>query len=107
MKLPRHVTIGPFSYDVHSDKAARQELGDLDQYGATDNLQQLILVTPDGSNGARAETLLHEILHACWDQTPLRDFDPDVEESVVAALSPLLFGVLRANPKLVKALTDA
>lgn len=107
MKLPRHVHIGPHRYAVHSDQQAQTELDELGQTGATDHAQLLLYVSGAGADTVQAETLLHEILHACWDQTALRDFDEGVQESVIAGLSPLLFGVLRANPKLVKALTDA
>lgn len=103
MTLPKAVKIGPFHYRIRrpSKALARENLS-----GAAWHPLLTIAVDRDLHPVYAAETLLHEVLHACWDQTPLRDFDDDVEESIVAALSPLLFGVLRDNPELVRCLTD-
>ena len=55
---------------------------------------------------AMRETLLHEVLHACWHHTNMAhhgtvDKD-DLEEWVVGTLSFPLIAVLRENPALVK-----
>lgn len=56
-----------------------------------------------------AATLLHEVLHAVWSTVGLSHANlaevEDREETVVAALEPLLLDVLRRNPKLVRYLT--
>jgi hypothetical protein len=55
------------------------------------------------------ETLLHEILHACWSTTQLNEENPkeweDAEEQVVGRLSGTLLATLQDNPKVLKYLT--
>lgn len=95
MTLPRTVKIGPFHYHIRrpSKALARENLS-----GASWHPQLTIAVDHSLHPVYAAETLLHEVLHACWDQTPLRDFDDDVEESIVAALSPLLSACCETTP---------
>lgn len=52
------------------------------------------LLPPD-----QAETMLHELLHACWPSGPL---PADVEEGAVSAMAPVLSQIVRDNPLLVK-----
>lgn len=57
---------------------------------------------------SQAETLIHELLHACW---PYRwnafQKYQEIEEDLVTALAPLLAMVLRDNPSLILWLTSA
>lgn len=52
------------------------------------------------------ELLFHEITHAVWDSTMLThaplDSIEDKEEFVISLQSPVMLGVLRTNPHLVK-----
>lgn len=106
MKLPKHVTVGPHRYRIRS--TGKSTLLDLQGLmGQTDSRSNEILVSPDQSDGQQADTLLHEILHAAYDQTSLRRLDAEAEEAVVSALTPILLGVLRNNPDIVKVLTGA
>lgn len=96
MKPPATVAIGPHTYEV----AVVDELGG-DLIGDTDSTQLTIRLQAGMPDSVTAEVLLHELLHAVWDMTPLRDFDDAVEESIVTALAPPLLDLLRRNPKLV------
>lgn len=59
-----------------------------------------ILVWPAVSPCDQADTLLHEILHACWDVMHLGD---EVrEETAVSNLSSSLCQVFRDNPGLIE-----
>lgn len=55
---------------------------------------------------ALRETLLHEILHACWEQANLggrgKIEDNELEELIVASLSFPLITVLQENPDVVE-----
>lgn len=106
MKLPKHVQVGPHRYRIRSTGKAT-ELALQGLMGQTDSRSNEILVSPDQSDGQQADTLLHEILHAAYDQTSLRRLDAEAEEAVVSALTPILLGVLRNNPEIVKVLTGA
>jgi hypothetical protein len=52
------------------------------------------------------EVLLHELVHAVWDATMLTHIDlspiDDKEEFIVGLQSPLLLGILKGNPGLIK-----
>ena len=64
------------------------------------------MIDPDLSGTVAAECLLHELLHAIYDQTSLRGGGKSAEEDVVSAISPLIVSVLRDNPTLVALLID-
>lgn len=57
------------------------------------------------------ELLLHELTHAGWNATMLThaplDAIEDVEEFIVAAQTPVLLGILRDNPHIVKYLQSS
>lgn len=106
MKLPKHVTVGPHRYRIRSTgKRTLLKLQGL--MGQTDSRSNEIHVSPQQSDDQQADTLLHEILHAAYDQTSLRHLDAEGEEAVVSALAPILLGVLRNNPDVVRVLTRA
>lgn len=103
MKLPRDILIGPHLYKVRSGKKAAAKMDD-GQLGESCSRSLTIWVHPNQHDSSVADTLLHEVLHACWDQTSLRCLDSAQEEAAVSSLAPLLLAVLRANPDLVDAL---
>ena len=105
--VPSEVRLGPHTVTVRSDP---DTVGLLREDGRrADTLPNVltIRIDPDRPPTAVAESLLHEILHACWDLTSLRTSEQcaEIEEAAVSALSPWLLGVLRDNPDLVKLLT--
>ena len=57
--------------------------------------------------GTERETILHELLHGAWNMTTLdRIYDADMEENILYSLSPLIVGLLRDNPPLVRYLLE-
>jgi hypothetical protein len=77
-------------------------------YGRTSARAQLIELAADQPPANMRDSLLHEVLHACFAQTSLasdRSWERR-EEQVVRALTPVLLQVLRSNPKLVRALLE-
>ena len=110
MTPPRHVTVGPYRYELVISAAevarANRTDGEL-RLGLTDHRNLRILVCDDAADQVVQETTLHEVLHAAFAASGL-SFDGSgvSEESVVAALSPVLYGALRANKGLVSWLTS-
>lgn len=87
---------------VHADD-------DVPLLGITDPHMQLIQIEGAGAGPTvRANTLLHEVMHACLAMAGITDVLTDEdEERVVRRLSPLLLQALRDNPGLVTYLVDA
>lgn len=102
---PPSIAVGVHRYSVATDAAVCEDLRSEVKRGTVDPDRLLIRVDVSAPFTLTADTLLHEILHACWNQTPLRERDEDDEERTVTALTPLLLGVLRDNPDLVAYLT--
>lgn len=94
-KLPATVKIG--HRDVSIERATAEQLeGAYGDYLADKQRIRLAdYLTPQNA----AETLIHEILHACWPQR--WTLVGDVEETFVSALAPTLAAVWRDNPDLV------
>lgn len=106
MKYPATVSVGPHEYELDLSAAAgyaRRADGEL---GHTELDTFKISVDPDRPDSGVAETVLHEILHAIFRQAALgeRPGLAAAEEHVVTAMAPLLLGVLRQNPELIRAL---
>lgn len=85
---PRGVTIGWRRYQI-APLTAGDDAGECDADRAIIRLRA-------GDGAYMAHTLLHEILHACYDQAALRR--KDGEERVVSGLANTLAQVLRDNP---------
>lgn len=112
MKPPTHIKIGASVYRLHVDKKAwKQRLsksGDAHTTrGHTSTHKHEIWCDPSGAETLVRETVLHEVLHALFDDSgaPIAD-DVDQEEIVIRALSPRLYAVLVENPGLVAYLTE-
>lgn len=105
---PESISIGPHTYEVRSDHDTAVLLRAENNNGDSRPSDLLIRVDPDRPHTAVADTVLHEALHCAWSQTSLRASEnlTDHEEAIVTALAPLLLGMLRANPDLVKFLTS-
>lgn len=105
--VPKHIAVGPHTYTVYTDVQHGLEIraqgGDADKtcIGSTDHHHLTIWVDGTLAPSMLAETLLHEVIHACAASTGGLDFTDD-EEGSVKRLSPLLFGVLRDNPMLMR-----
>ncbi|MCB1466620.1 MAG: hypothetical protein KDK08_05615 [Rhizobiaceae bacterium] len=98
MNMPDRVQIGPYPYEIREwDHAVSVEAG---AYGLCDMENQTIWVRQTLKGPRKAEVLLHEILHACWESGSLPDA-PD-EEHAVNALGIQLTQAMRANPEVFR-----
>lgn len=98
--MPSVIQIGPYRFAV--------ELNETADSGQFLHESQKILIGPENGPDARADTLLHEVLHGHFVLLGLReDISKKLEEKIVLALAPLLLDTLRKNPKLVAYLTHA
>jgi hypothetical protein len=105
-KIPDQLVIGAHTYEVRSDPDTAWHLRENGSRAETRADRTLILIDPDLPPSLLAESLLHEILHACWHQTPLRVMEhlQDQEEEVVTALAPILLAALRSSKPLQRIL---
>lgn len=103
-KMPTEVVVGPFHYRVTTDKAehnqaCREEQTEL--AGRTDKWLQVISIEPMLASEQKADTLLHECLHAIAEIVGLSKEWGDQEEGFVRRLSPALLDLLQRNPQVV------
>lgn len=104
-RFPALIRVGPFRY-----KARRVKESDAyeESAGVCFTKQHRIEVTLGQSPLLTKERLLHEVLHALWDITfpdPVPSWDA-YEERFVKHMAPVLLGLLRDNPTLVRYLTE-
>lgn len=104
--MPRRVYVHPHTYSLAIDRDGRlDELEDLN--GLCDFDRQRIWVKTPQTPGMERDTVLHEVLHAVFDQLDVKrrmkeEVGKEFEEDVVYALAPRLLAVLKDNPGLVK-----
>ena len=97
ISLPASVKVGYVDYQlvlwesIEATAASRK--------GECCNLTSVIRVRADMAPRSFAETLIHEILHACFYVFDIRD--DDKEEKTVSVLSVALATVWRDNPSVV------
>ena len=95
MTLPEHLKIGFEIYRVGNSLAEVEEQGHCEVEKGT------IQIAPRLSGRRRMAVLIHEILHACWDQAEMDDLaKDDAEEAIINRLAPVLTQVLLDNPVL-------
>jgi hypothetical protein len=105
-KLPRTIQVGIHTYTVNKTKHAARKVRDDERHGDCNSNDLAIRIDTHRPSSVVAETLLHETLHACWNQAGLNEqHDGDAEERAVVALAPLLLDVLQSNPTLIRYLT--
>lgn len=100
VSAPQHVQVGPHLYTIKWGSKAVRKRGRVGEHEA----ETLTISIGDRVEGSqRADTLLHEILHAILSQTALdHELDHDAAESLVLRLTPLLLSVIHDNPDLVR-----
>ena len=101
MSLPKHITIGPLTFTVKTDKETiNQATADshVSFYANIRFSQNDILIDPEQHIHHQRMTLLHEVLHGCFHVTML---DKKWEETAVRLLTGPLLDTLRRNPDLV------
>lgn len=104
MKFPSKVRVGAHVYRLKYDIELRRH--ELTGLCSTD--PQWISIAP-GVMAATTEreTVLHELLHAVWNQTALaKKMTPDEQEEAIWQLAPLVLALLRDNPRLVTYLIE-
>ncbi|MGH3476014.1 MAG: hypothetical protein ACRDQD_04165 [Nocardioidaceae bacterium] len=107
--MPEVIRVGPYRYRVVVDQAVvdascRELQANLT--GSADHVTQTISLSPNLGPDARAEVLLHECIHAIFEQATVRyDVKPSVLERLVELLGYAVLDLLRRNPELVAYLT--
>lgn len=103
------VIVGPHTYEVTVDKNAINACSSKSEdslVGQCDTALCHIIIDPEQSASQLTDTLLHEVLHACFELIGASsDIDHDTEEKLVRRLSPVLIQVLRDNPDLIEEIT--
>jgi Zn-dependent peptidase ImmA (M78 family) len=101
---PKVVFVGPKTYaiEVSAEQTAKQ-----DAEAVCFAKHEQIYLAPDLAPGTERVAVLHELVHACFDDAAVGGVldKEDDEEKVCLALAPRLLDVLRRNPKLVTYLT--
>jgi histidinol-phosphate/aromatic aminotransferase/cobyric acid decarboxylase-like protein len=64
----------------------------------------IIIDSEFGEPRYTADTIVHEILHACWANTPLTSSKKPTEEDVVRGLTPGITTVFLDNPEFYSAM---
>lgn len=98
MILPPSIKVLGFDWEVMYSRDVTYEAN---AYGTTHHSSQKLFIDPTTSEQKKAQTLLHELMHAIWWQTGLgKRYDkdhPKIEEEVVHTLSMGLYQVLKDN----------
>lgn len=97
MKIPKKLKIGGFDWTVRENYDITYE-GNC--YGSTHHGRQNIFLDPNMSQAKKQETLLHEIMHACYWQAGLIEFekkDKITEEQMISSMAMSLYQVLKDN----------
>ena len=106
--LPKHIQVLYNRYKVKTKRELRDGDGEK-LVGLILHDDSIIWIEECQAAGPMAETVLHEVLHACWDKTTLSllpSTDSDVEEMIVKSLTPVLLDTLQRNPELVDYLLE-
>jgi len=90
---------------VARDDWRLHQRADLEAVGTILLTTQSIVVARDLAGDQERDTVLHEVLHGLVRIVGLVK-DDDEEERIVATLAPILLDALRANPALVRYLTE-
>jgi hypothetical protein len=94
---PKTVRVGYADYAVVS--MSPEEAAQADHFGITDVNTFEMRIDFATAEPRRVNTVLHELMHACWDAAQLRDTED--EEKAVAGLANVLCQVIRDNPALI------
>lgn len=112
VRLPRSVLVLGQRFKVHHiknlrlDPAPGEHAVHLDVLGICDSDEQVICIEQLQADDKKAETFLHENLHAILAMAGLRDeFVGDQEERIVKRMAPIMLDWLRRNPNVYTFLT--
>lgn len=90
MLLPNEIWVMGHKWDI--EPADDNWFNDTDSWGDCCSQKRRIRVYCGGGGSITRDTLLHEILHACWHILAFRE--KEEEERVVNSLSSLLIGII-------------
>ena len=93
----KHIKVGAVDYTVHLLPKKIEN-----QYGACVYEHQKIYLSPRQTHQQVSDTLLHEVLHAIWNEAGLEYSQELEQETIVRTLSTWLRIVFTDNPELVK-----
>lgn len=103
MRYPKEVKVGPYRFSLEFSPLSVAPGADSGDLGYCLREEQRIIVEKELGRDVIADTVLHEILHAIWFVSGIRDSKED-EEDRIARISPLLLSVMRDNGRLFKIL---
>jgi len=98
--MPATIVVGATKYKIRLIKNLESDGQDLFGVCHRGKLKEIRIDNSPNSSFNVAETLLHEILHAIWQEFGLTVFKKLDEEQVVNATSIALTTVMMNNPKL-------
>ena len=103
-ELPSTVRVGAYTFSIELDEnrvnSQRVKENDSHLVGHIDLHAQKISICPKQGPDALADTVLHEMLHACF-MVSGAPGSSEKEEKIVSILTPILLDTLRRNPDLV------
>lgn len=95
MNTPTELLVAPHRVSIVFESDPRDD-EDNPVFGTFRNKSLRIVVESDCSDSLKAETLLHEVLHALNASSPFAA--PAEEERVITALAPALLRLMHDNP---------
>ena len=98
---PTSVRVGPLDFEVVVVNGDELE----DHFGDMHPDSLRIRLMEGIAPGLERETLMHELMHAAYYASGLREYETEHEEREVTALALALLAMLRNNPELVAYLT--
>ena len=90
MLLPTEVWVMGHKWDI--SEVGQDWFEDIDAYGNCCSVKRKIQIYTGGGGSITRDTLLHEVLHACWAMLALND--KEEEEKVVNSISSVLIGII-------------
>lgn len=93
MGIPKNINIGAHQYQVVLTDA-------IDDFGSCENIKGRILINKTAPKSFQEETLIHESIHAIFDQTGIsRGLNDEEEEKLVQPLGHAIYQLIKDNPE--------
>ena len=98
LRRPANVHIGPFTFNVVFSEP--RDHTESEEYGHTEIKKCEIWIDATCAESIQRETLMHELIHACFLVSELSEERRYRPERYIRATSPTLLDTLRRNPVL-------